>query len=165
VLRGIHDEYGGGTFMNASHIDLSVGEQDCSDRYVARSEEHHVVDFYRSIRPPFFGAVVSRCANSAGRPQLEPVPTLVTVLGELDVTTAPLLGDCFARIDGDVEVDCSGLEFVDARGLEVFVSACARSERNRRFVLVEPARCLLRLLRVTGLDSMFDIRRDASLVR
>jgi anti-anti-sigma factor len=151
--------------MNASQVDLSVERQDRGVRYVARTNEQRVVDFYRSIGPPYFGAVVSTCSSAHGRPELEPAPALVTLLGELDVSTAPLLRDCFARIDGDVEVDCSGLDFVDAQGLAVFVSARARCAPDGRFVLVEPAPCLLRLLRVTGLDATLEIRCDAALVR
>ena len=151
--------------MNASQIDLNVERQDRGVGYVAGTNEQRVVDFYRSIGLPFFGAVVSTCSSAHGRPELEPSPTLVTLLGELDVSTAPLLRDSFARIDGDVEVDCSGLEFVDAQGLAVFVSARARCEPHRRFVLFEPTACLLRLLRITGLDATLEIRCDAALVR
>ena len=134
-------------------------------RYVAGTNEQRVVDFYRSIGPPFFGAVVSTCSSAHEQPKVEPAPALVTLLGELDVSTAPLLRDCFARIDGDVEVDCSGLDFVDAQGLAVFLSARARCEPNGRFVLVEPASCLSRLLRITGLDAALEIRSDAAGVR
>jgi anti-anti-sigma factor len=151
--------------MSASQIDLSVGRQDRGVRYVAETDEQRVADFYRSIGPPFFGAIVSTCSSAHGRLEFEPAPALVTLVGELDVSTAPLLRDCFARIDGDVEVDCSGLEFVDAQGLAVFVAARARCEPHERFVLVEPASCLLRLLRITGLDATLEIRCDAALVR
>jgi anti-anti-sigma factor len=150
--------------MNTSQIELSVGRPDRGVRYVAGTNEQRVVDFYRSVGPPFFGAVVSTC-GSDGRPEPESAPALVTLFGDLDVSTAPLLRDCFARIDGDVEVDCSGLDFVDAQGLAVFLAARARCEPYGRFVLVEPAACLLRLLRITGLDAKLEIRCDAAMVR
>lgn len=152
--------------MGTSQIDSSVERHDRSVPDVAGNSEQRVADFYCSIGPAFFGAVVTTWSRANGPPELEPAPVLVTLVGELDVSTAPLLRDCFAHIDGDTEVDCSGLDFVDAHGLGVFVSARARGdEPHGRFVLVEPSSCLLRLLRITGLDATFEIRRDAAPVR
>jgi anti-anti-sigma factor len=152
--------------MSTSQIDAIVERQDRSVRDVAGTNEQRVADFYCSVGPPFFGAVVSTWSRANGPPEVEPAPVLVTLVGELDISTAPLLRACFAHIDGDAEVDCSGLDFVDARGLGVFVSARARGdEPHGRFVLVEPARCLSRLLRITGLDATFEIRRGATPVR
>ena len=151
--------------MSASPIYLSLRGQHRGSRCVAESNEQRVVDFYRSMSPCFFGVIVSTCSSANGGSESEAAPALVTVVGELDVSTAPLLRDCFARIHGDIEVDCSGLEFVDARGLAILVSARARCEPHGRFVLVNPARCLSRVLRITGLDATFEIRYDAALVR
>ena len=128
-----------------------------------------VVEFYRSIGSPFFGAVVSSCGIHAGMPdsfsaaEAEPRPTLVTLLGELDLSTGAVLRECFARIDGSIEVDCSGLDFVDAEGLGIFVTAEARCQRTHAaFVLVEPTRSLLKLLRITGLDARLEVRLNAA---
>jgi anti-sigma B factor antagonist len=90
-------------------------------------------------------------------------PTLVTLAGELDLATAPELRDCLASIDGDVELDCSRLEFVGAEGLGVFVSAHRRCDgQGWKFVLVEPSPLLLRLLRMTGLDASLHVRSDGA---
>ena len=79
-------------------------------------------------------------------------PTVVHVSGELDVATAPRLRACLASIDGDIIIDCSGLEFVDAAGLSVFVSCRSRCERaGAKFVLEEPSELLIRVLCITGL--------------
>jgi anti-anti-sigma factor len=145
--------------MNGSQIDLSVGS------VPGRHDEPRVADFSRSVGPPFFGAVVSTWSSATGWPGMEPAPALVTLLGELDVSTAPLLHDCLARIDGDVEVDCSGLDFVDAQGLAAFVAAHARCAPSGRFVLVAPTSFLSRLLRITGLDATLEIRCDAAPTR
>jgi anti-anti-sigma factor len=150
--------------MSASQIDLSVMTPDRSVQHVVGTPEQRVMDFYRSIGTPFFGAVVSTCSSARGRTESEPAPVLVTLVGELDLSTAPLLRDCFTRVEGDVEVDCSGLDSVDGQGLAVIVAARARSEPDGSFVLVEPATCLLKLLRITGLDATFEIRCDASLL-
>jgi anti-sigma B factor antagonist len=129
------------------------------------TDQQRVIDFYRSTGPSCFGAVVSTRRSGSGRPESESARTLVTIVGELDVFTAPLLRDCLDRIDGDVDVDCSGLEFVDARGLAVLASARARCGSERTLALIEPAPYLLRLLRITGLDATLEVRRDAALVR
>ena len=86
-------------------------------------------------------------------------PTVVTLVGELDLATGPALRNRLARIDGDIEVDCSRLAFIDAIGLGVFVSAKKRCDRRGwKFVLVEPSPLLLRLLEITGLDASLHVR-------
>jgi anti-anti-sigma factor len=150
--------------MSVSPIHSNVQTLHRSARCAPETNEERVADFYCSSGPCFFGAVVST-RSATDRADSEPAPVRVTLIGELDVTTAPLLRDCFARIDGDVDVDCSGLEFVDAHGLGVFVSARTRCEPNGRFVLVEPASCLSRLLRITGLDASLEIRFETEPVR
>lgn len=89
-------------------------------------------------------------------------PTVVRLAGELDIATAAELRNRLASIEGDIELDCSRLEFVDAAGLGVFVSAHRRLDGHGwKFVLVEPTPLLLRLLSVTGLDASLNVRSDA----
>jgi adenylate kinase len=144
-------------------LDRHVGR----DRFATARDEQRVNDFYRSVGSTFFGAVVSTCgvhaAPSGSQTRPDSCPTLVTVLGELDLSTAPILRACFASIDGPIDVDCSGLEFVDAQGLGVLASTSARADAS--FVFVDPSRSLLRLLRVTGLDANLEIRSTASPAR
>ena len=86
---------------------------------LGETDEQRVIDFYRTIGSPYFGAVVSAwdintsTSGSSCWPGMEPRPTLVTLVGELDVSTVPLLRQCFAHIEGDIDVDCSGLDYVD----------------------------------------------------
>ena len=47
--------------MNASQIDLRVERPDRGVWDVTGTDDQRVVDFYRSINPPSFGAVVSTC--------------------------------------------------------------------------------------------------------
>lgn len=133
------------------------------DRFGPARHEQRVVDFYRSLGPTFFGAVVSTCgvhaAGTGSQRRPDSCPTMVTVLGDLDLANAPLLRACFASLDGHIDVECSGLESVDSEGLRVFASTQART--NARFVFVEPSRSLVRRLRATGLDSSLEIRPAA----
>jgi len=161
--------------MNATQIDTVTNREVRGVGDVLALTETHeqrVVDFYRSIGSPLFAAVVSACGTNAPprSPDCWPVmpsrPTVVTLLGELDLSTVPLLRQCFAHIDGDIDVDCSGLDQVDSRGLGILVSASERcAHADAKFVLVDPTSALLRLLRITGLDTRVEIRPDSTLVR
>jgi anti-sigma B factor antagonist len=85
--------------------------------------------------------------------------TVVTVVGDLDHHTAPLLEECLVVIRGDVSIDCAGLEFVDSQGLRVLVGADARARMTgTRFVVVEPSRALQRLFEITGVDAGLDVQ-------
>ena len=49
---------------------------------------------------------------------------LVSVRGELDLATAPLLAERLAGVESaPIEVDLAGVSFIDARGLRVLVEA------------------------------------------
>jgi anti-anti-sigma factor len=154
--------------MNATQIDKVTNREDRGvGEVLLRTEtgEQRVIDFYRTIGSPYFGAVVSACDMNASTsrsscwPGMEPRPTVVTLLGELNISTVPLLRQCFAHIEGDIDVDCSGLDYVDAQGLGIFVSASARCARaDAKFVLVEPSGALSRLLQITGLDTRLEVR-------
>jgi anti-anti-sigma factor len=90
-------------------------------------------------------------------------PTVVHLRGELDVATAASLGERLAEVQGDVEVDCSRLDFIDAAGLSVFVAAHLRcQERGVRFVLVELSASLRWLLQITELDGVFETHEGRS---
>ena len=88
------------------------------------------------------------------------LPAIARVSGELDLATVPLLTAALAEVDdGDVELDCSGLSFIDATGLRAFQiahEACAR--RGCKLVLVDPSPALSRLVQMVGLESVFLFR-------
>ena len=77
-------------------------------------------------------------------------------VGELDSAGVPELEAQLTTCDGDVVLDCSGLTFVDAASLGLFVRARVSCEtRGVAFTLVEPSRCVQRLLSITDLDGVF----------
>jgi anti-anti-sigma factor len=118
-----------------------------------------VDDYYCSRGTPFFAAVISTCnpLPPATCAQHDPRgwPTLLTLVGDLDRATAPLLHACVARIDGNVEIDCSGLDFVGVQGLRALADARARCERaDATCELVAPTPMLRRLLLIAdAIDS------------
>jgi anti-sigma B factor antagonist len=88
-------------------------------------------------------------------------PAVVRLTGELDLAGVPLLYSALEGLDGDVELDCSGLEFIDAAGLTGLVrthEACAA--RGSKLVLLHPSPAVDRLLRLVELDTVLSICRE-----
>jgi anti-anti-sigma factor len=52
---------------------------------------------------------------------IETGPRRVRLVGELDLAGVAEVRAHLARLDGDIEVDCSGLTFIDCSGLGMFV--------------------------------------------
>lgn len=85
---------------------------------------------------------------------------VVSVRGEVDIATAPLLR---AVLDGlplsrprRVEVDLSGVTFLDSQGIGVLVAARRRLAAERvGFVLRSPSRPATHALLAAGLDRAF----------
>ena len=88
-----------------------------------------------------------------------PLGVVLTLRGELDLATVPLLQehlDRAVRGRGTVVIDLSGLRFIDSSGLRVLV----RAERQLRasggrLVLVRGPRAGRRVFELTGLDRYF----------
>jgi anti-anti-sigma factor len=86
----------------------------------------------------------------------------VTIMGEVDVTSAPVVGDGLARaLDSGAArlyVELSGVTFCDASGLGLLVDARRKArQRGLKLVLVAPSAPVRRLLDLTELDARFDI--------
>lgn len=83
----------------------------------------------------------------------------VRLIGELDLAAVPSATAALTPGAGELTVDCSGLTFLDAAGLEVLVRAHRACQRaGQGFVIVNPAPCVRWLLTITGLDQYFSIR-------
>lgn len=92
---------------------------------------------------------------------------LVVLRGRLDVAAAAdvrlLLADAVAAADGDLVLDVSGLDRVDAPGLGVLVGAHRRALRaGRTLVLRDVTDPVGRLLFVSRLDRVLRLERTAS---
>lgn len=88
-------------------------------------------------------------------------PTVVRVNGELDLAGVPRLLSTLEPLHGDVDVDCSGLDFIDAAGLGALVrahKACAA--RGSRLAVVDPSPAVVRLLRLVRLDTVLLLPRS-----
>ncbi|HEU5023547.1 MAG TPA: STAS domain-containing protein [Spirillospora sp.] len=92
--------------------------------------------------------------------------TVVTVAGELDLATAGTLDEYLSKAIGAegrprIVVDVTRMTFCDSSGLNVLIRASKRIAAMRgRFVLVRPTERVRNVLRVTGLERVFDIRDE-----
>lgn len=93
--------------------------------------------------------------------------TVLAVAGELDVYTAPALrteiGDRIASGQNRLVVDLTDVEFVDSTGLGILVAGLTASrEAGGDLSLVCSRPSLLKLLKITGLDEVFDVHPTAA---
>ena len=107
--------------------------------------------------------VTSRGARFvAATTQLDSGAPVVSVMGEVDLATAPtlertLLGVAEDRT-GEVIVDLTGCSFLDSRGLTALIATRSRLERsNRRLALVLSNASVLKIFQITGFDKLFAI--------
>lgn len=84
------------------------------------------------------------------------------VIGELDVATAPILEDAVDRAfdgPGVFRLDLSGLTFMDSAGARAIMHAHNTVESlGRRLVVLSPTPVVYRVLALTGLDQVIDIK-------
>ena len=105
------------------------------------------------------------CGTTVAAPPVSVVGFLVAddgggrlrLFGELDASEVHRVRSCLVGVgvDGDVELECSRLRFIDASGLGLFVeldTACRA--RRAKLLIINPSRYVARLLELTGLDSL-----------
>jgi anti-anti-sigma factor len=89
-----------------------------------------------------------------------PLGVVLTLAGELDLATAPVLQerlDAAMRAKATVVIDLSGLRFIDSSGLRLLVQAEQQlCDSGGQLVLVRGARAVHRLFELTRLDSHFE---------
>lgn len=92
------------------------------------------------------------------------------VNGELDVETAPVLreacSDAVSEGHTSLIIDLSNVPFIDSSGLSVLISA-QRVVRlaEGRLRLATAVSATLRLLRITGLDTAFEVHPSVDLAQ
>ncbi|BDM67426.1 hypothetical protein HEK616_09130 [Streptomyces nigrescens] len=88
--------------------------------------------------------------------------TVLTVVGEFDVYTAPLLREALVELvnDGHFQllIEVSGVDFLDSTGTGVLVGALKRTRAHGGMVgIVAPGPSFLKALRVSGLTKVFPV--------
>ncbi len=79
---------------------------------------------------------------------------MITLAGDLDSHTAPLLDEALSELgaDDDVSLELSNLAFVDSSGLRVIIEAHGRhAEKSTSLTLVSPSSAVSRIIEITGL--------------
>jgi anti-sigma B factor antagonist len=89
--------------------------------------------------------------------------SVVAVRGEIDAYTSPRLREQLTRLMDEgqhqIVVDLEGVEFMDSTGLGVLVAALKRAKEHDGDVsLVCTSPQILRVLSITGLDRVFQVR-------
>lgn len=98
----------------------------------------------------------------AATEQLDNGTPVVSVMGEVDMATAPALKQTLLGVADDpteaVIVDLTGCSFLDSKGLRALIAAKAHLESsNRRLALVLSNPSELRILQITHFDELFEI--------
>lgn len=92
----------------------------------------------------------------------DPGHPVVVVAGEIDLSTADQLRSALDAVLADsdrVEIDLSGTTFMDSTGLAVLIAAFRRlGESREALVLRDPSRAVIRLLEVSGVGQLVDVR-------
>jgi anti-sigma B factor antagonist len=95
-------------------------------------------------------------------PAREGGPSVVSVVGELDLATSPLLvaelDQLRARAGGFVVVDLSACEFIDSSGINALVREHSELEANGgRLVVVCDDPNILKVFEIAGLDQVIEV--------
>jgi len=88
------------------------------------------------------------------------------VVGEIDIASADEFGDrlldCLERSDS-LEVDLGGMTFMDSSGLGALVRLRTEAEiAGKNVALINVSQSMARLLKVTGLQGLFDVELPES---
>ena len=90
----------------------------------------------------------------------------MSVAGEIDLYTAPRLhSELVAALSGDepvqLVIDMSGVEFCDSTGMNVLLAAHRRArEQGGNLELAAPRATVMKILQVTGLETVFTVTKD-----
>ena len=95
--------------------------------------------------------------------------TVVTIGGEIDVYTAPLLRDAISDLvaqgSHDIVIDLTGVGFLDSTGLGVLVGGLKKVRaHDGTLELVCDQERLLKIFRITGLAKVFVIHESLDAV-
>jgi len=90
--------------------------------------------------------------------------TTITVRGEVDLYTSPDLRsaimDAVPGTPGGLELDLGGVDYMDSSGVATLVEGFKRSrELGKTFALISPSRSVMKVLELTRLDAIFEIRQ------
>ena len=87
--------------------------------------------------------------------------SIVRVLGDLDVYTAPRLDDCLQQIisagSTNLAVDLENCSYLDSEGIKALIKARGSARERVRLSICGAKGTVLRIFRISGLDTIFDM--------
>lgn len=89
--------------------------------------------------------------------------TRITVRGEVDLYTSvdlrTAIMEAVPEASAGVELDLGGVDYMDSSGVATLVEGFKRArELDKSFVLVAPSGAVTKVLELTRLDTIFEIR-------
>ena len=85
---------------------------------------------------------------------------IVTVQGEIDLVTAPLLSDAFVGLGSRIIVDLRAVSFMDSSGLAVLIQQKSEIEDRELRIVAADGSAVLRLFELSGLTDFFEPTPD-----
>lgn len=91
--------------------------------------------------------------------------TLIKVFGEVDLYSSPdlrsAIGKAIQQNAQGVAVQLTDVGYMDSSGVATLVEGLrAAMEKNKTFMLVAPSQAVMKVLQLSRLDSVFDIRES-----
>ena len=88
--------------------------------------------------------------------------SVILVRGEVDLSTSPELRSAIlkaCKLTDTLGVDLSGVQYMDSSGVATLVEGLKSCSAEKKiFVLVQPSESVMKVLRLSRLDALFDIR-------
>ena len=84
---------------------------------------------------------------------------IVTVQGEIDLVTAPLLSEAFVGLGSRIIVDLRAVSFMDSSGLAVLIQQKSQMEGGELRIVADGS-AVLRLFELSGLTAFFEPTPD-----
>lgn len=91
--------------------------------------------------------------------------TVLTVTGEVDLSTAPRLGAAVERAlapGAPLIVDLAGVEFIDSAGSRALALAEREASARGARLLMIPSATVSHVFRIAGLDALFDLYAETA---
>jgi anti-sigma B factor antagonist len=88
---------------------------------------------------------------------------VIRVTGEVDLYSSPKLREALLKTipkaQNEVSLDLTGVTYMDSSGVATLVEGLkASGQKNARFVLLSPSPAVMKVLQLSRLDSVFDIK-------
>lgn len=87
----------------------------------------------------------------------------ISLFGDVDIETSTMLKEELSAMlevyQGDINIDCAELSYIDSTGLGVLIGILKRVKNNENEVILSNTqKNMLKLLKITGLDKVFVIK-------